>query len=705
MLEARWTPYSVAVARRGRRRQRAATSASPPPPAPPIPDAAASPLALIVTALAGAIPLTVYAATLTQTVAGGDAGEMITVAYLLGVAHPPGYPLYTMLAKVASLIPFGTVAWRVNLFSALAASAASLLLCRAVIRWTGDVAAGALAAGVLAFGPLVWPYAITAEVFALNNLFVVGLVYFSVSAARENATTGTVSSRTLNLGALWLGLGFAHHHILVFVGIPYALFLLALTGRRVLSPRVPATFAALVLLGMTPYLYLVVASGHAAVTWGDASTLDGFLTHFLRREYGTFRLAESSVGTEGGLGTRLAMFWSSAGRSTWWAHVPLGLAALVSLRRAGPGRWVTTLWVVALAFYVVVFSMLANARLEDPLHIMVQERFWQQALVVLSALMGVGLAELGRWLSPVRVAWLRWAPAVALPVALIATEAPAIQAYQKHFVQDYGAAILKTLAPDAILFISSDEAVNSVRYLQYVEGLRTDVRVIPVGFFNTAWFRGYAGRHLPDVRLPAPRRGRAGDVPFSFREFLDVNAPRPVYIVNRVPWLRTLEESYALWPVGLVERVLPRTALPDLTTFVADAEASFARLDPAAARGLPPGSWEAGIVSAYWKQYERYGFAVARLAVGRAGDPTVSAIAARVFETMAQRHPSPSPAVFKNLGVAYQGLSATQPDAATSMVRAWRRYLAMAPADDPDVPKIRQLVEDTERSLATRTAR
>ena len=327
------------------------------------------------------------------------------------------------------------------------------------------------------------------------------------------------------------------------------------------------------------------------------------------------------MGSEGGLSARLALFWTAAGRSTFWAHVPLGLAALVSLRRSGPARWLTTLWVVALLFYLVVFSMLANARLEDALHIMVQERFWQQALVVLSALMGAGLAELGRWLSPLRAAVVRWAPAVALPVALIVTEGGAMKAYQQHFVQDYGAAILQSLPQDAILIISSDEAVNSVRYLQYVEGVRPDVRVIPVGFLTNAWFRRYAARHLPDVRMPAARGRRPTDAPFSFREFLDANAPRPVYIVNRVPWLRSLEEAYALWPVGVVERVRPRAAPPDLTTFVAEAEASFARLDPAAAKGVPPGSWEAGIVSAYWKQYERFGFAVARLAAGRASDP------------------------------------------------------------------------------------
>jgi hypothetical protein len=136
-----------------------------------------------------------------------------------------------------------------------------------------------------------------------------------------------------------------------------------------------------------------------------------------------------------------------------------------------------------------------------------------------------------------------------------------------------------------------------------------------------------------------------------------------------------------------------------------EAEASFARLDPAAARGFPPGSWEAAILSAYWKQYERFGFAVARLAAGHTANPEVSATAARVFEMMAERHPSPPAAVFKNLGVAYQGLSTSRPDAPAAMVRAWKRYLSMAPADDPDVAKIRQAVEETERTLATRTTR
>src|SRR5688572_33448599 len=63
--------------------------------------------------------LATYVATLYRTVPGGDSGELTLVAATLGVAHPPGYPLFTLLGKLFSLIPLGTVAWRINLLSAV----------------------------------------------------------------------------------------------------------------------------------------------------------------------------------------------------------------------------------------------------------------------------------------------------------------------------------------------------------------------------------------------------------------------------------------------------------------------------------------------------------------------------------------------------------------------------------------------------------
>ncbi|MEK9150291.1 MAG: DUF2723 domain-containing protein [Candidatus Desantisbacteria bacterium] len=71
----------------------------------------------------------VYLYTLTPTVGFHDSGELITVAYTLGIAHPPGYPLYTLLGKVfCTLIPIGNIAYRMNMESALFASLAVMLV-------------------------------------------------------------------------------------------------------------------------------------------------------------------------------------------------------------------------------------------------------------------------------------------------------------------------------------------------------------------------------------------------------------------------------------------------------------------------------------------------------------------------------------------------------------------------------------------------
>src|SRR4051812_34333959 len=102
----------------------------------------------------GIFVLLIYGVTLCPSVGGGDSGELATVAYTLGIAHPPGYPLYTLFGKLFTTLPFGTVAWRVNLFSAVCGALASVSLARAVGAWTQSSRAGLLAGGLFAFSPL-----------------------------------------------------------------------------------------------------------------------------------------------------------------------------------------------------------------------------------------------------------------------------------------------------------------------------------------------------------------------------------------------------------------------------------------------------------------------------------------------------------------------------------------------------------------------
>jgi hypothetical protein len=270
---------------------------------------------------------------------------------------------------------------------------------------------------------------------------------------------------------------------------------------------------------------------------------------------------------------------------------------------------------------------------------------------------------------------------------LLATNFGVMDQSRNVFFRDQGRAILDSLPRRAILLITSDEAIGSVRYLQSVEGVRRDVSVIPTGLLTLPWYRSFAERRLPDVTLPAAHEG------FSAREFMDANVGRrPVHLLNKVPWLETQEEAYRPWPVGPTDQVLPKDETPALDPWIAGAEVGFARFDPGAPARFPVGSWERYVAENYWRQYERFGQAVVRASAGRGGDPAVAALIARALTPLVERHPTPDPTLYKNLGVAYQFLAATRPDADAQKRRYWKRYLATNPASDPDVPAIREAV-------------
>src|ERR1035438_6189710 len=65
---------------------------------------------------------------LTPNVNTGDGGELATTAYYLGVAHPSGYPLYLLIAKSFIFLPFGNMAFKIAIMSAMLSSLVLSLL-------------------------------------------------------------------------------------------------------------------------------------------------------------------------------------------------------------------------------------------------------------------------------------------------------------------------------------------------------------------------------------------------------------------------------------------------------------------------------------------------------------------------------------------------------------------------------------------------
>lgn len=640
-------------------------------------------------ALLGVAVLAVYILTLCPTVPGGDSGELIAVANGLGVAHPPGYPLYTLLGKLFTFVPHGSIAWRVNLLSAVCDAGATVLLFAAVRRWSGDRWAALFAAGLFAFSPLVWGYAIVAEVFPLNNLFVTALLYLAQRYSTDR------EPRVALVGAFLSGLGLANHHTFLFVAFPFSMWLLWF-GRRELFERrrflqLLACFAA----GLLPYLYLPIAAArYPAISWGDASTVQGFLTHLLRREYGTLQLGTSEVGAGSQLGNGLVEYAKELVGQSAYVGVVLAFIGIAAAWRRDRSARVLAVSCFIFVFYVVVFHKLANLSLENRLYREVTARFWQQPNIFVFCWAGLGFAAVMARL-PARARLIAPALALTAVIAQGTTRYRGLDQSTNRTFFDLGHGMLDGLPKDAILLTSGDIYTNATRYLQSAEGVRPDVTILDRGLLSSLWIKPYLERVHPEVKLPGAYLRPNDAAGFSLEQFFRANERRSEIFLSNLDANddRGWEKVYTTWPWGVLNWVVPRDRVMDYPQYVSHTASLLTVLDGDAHRNFAPGTWERVVWNDYWEADHRKARRIlAAVAGSKPVDEPSIRLAIGLLEKLIARAPIPTNEMYRNLGIMYSLLLNTDPAAEAQMVKAWRVYLQTNPPDDKDIGEIRKAI-------------
>src|SRR6185436_3276683 len=154
----------------------------------------------------------------------GDSGELVTAVAVLGIPHPSGYPLYVLIGKLWTLlVPAGSIAFRMSLFSAFCGAAACGVLYRLARAAGLAVSAAILSSLLLAFSPTFWAEANVQRVYTLNALFVAAATLLAVRwCSADEARAGRLFFATLFVA----GLGATNHTFMAVWAVAFVSFAL-----------------------------------------------------------------------------------------------------------------------------------------------------------------------------------------------------------------------------------------------------------------------------------------------------------------------------------------------------------------------------------------------------------------------------------------------------------------------------------------------
>ncbi|PWH12814.1 MAG: hypothetical protein DDG58_15010 [Ardenticatenia bacterium] len=430
--------------------------------------------------------MTLYIVTLAPSVVAlfDDSLEFQLVTYQLGIAHPTGYPLFTLLGWLFTRLPIGEVAFRVNLMSAFFGAVAVVLvyltglqLGAPVRGWTthGGAVLGALA---LAISPVFWSQATVAEVYTLHACLMSAVLWvllrMDTLVASSDASPQRVRvqlERSVAALACLFGLGLAHHRTIVLLSPAALLVLWRLRHLRPFRLWHLLWFAAP--LGL--YLYLPLRGHVGSLDGSYTNTFEGFWRYVTAWGYGSF-IFQNPFSVERGADFYLDLFFRQFGGV---GMVLIGMGILLLARRG----WAFGITALAFVSYAVfnLFYRVADI-----------EVFFIPNFLVGALWLGYGITRLltllQSWGATSARPMRRWGASLAglLIVAgslaqsglLLHGNFAAMDRSDDWAVHDYGVDMLsQPLEPDAVI-VGIQGEVTLVRYFQSVHQLRRDVRTV-----------------------------------------------------------------------------------------------------------------------------------------------------------------------------------------------------------------------------------
>lgn len=449
----------------------------------------------------GVLAMGVYLSTLAPSVNFIDSGELAAVACTLGIAHPTGYPLFTLLGWIFSRLPIGSEEIvRLNLMAAIFCAVGVVLFFHVVrllltivfdrkgVSKHGKTVpahaanvASAGAALLLAFSETYWSQATSIEVYSLHVMLLSAGLFCFVRATflnrdREEASSTVREDAWWFLFAFVLGISFTNHMttILLAPGLIYLYF--AMQGIQRASWKRIARMVIPFLLGLSVYLYLPFRAAQSPIlNWGNPATMERFLWHFTGKQYRVWIFSSTEAA-----GRQLTYFMNSLPSEFAYIGLLFAIIGVWVLWRIHKRLFVT----LALLFLTCVFYSI-NYDIHDI------DSYFLLAYIAVALFAGFGLYQSYTFM------FARWKVREGLiaAVVVVASLAPAFLHFDvsdesdNYLVEDYTHNMFASLEQSAVVFsFQWDYWVSASYYYQFVRNARPDVVVVDKELLRRSWY-------------------------------------------------------------------------------------------------------------------------------------------------------------------------------------------------------------------------
>ena len=448
------------------------------------------------------VALVVYRITMSTTVSFVDAGELSAVASTLGIAHPTGYPLFTLLGRCAAMIPFGAEEIvRLNFLSALLVAASvgwffktSLVLFRLRIFSPDDragsynrVFAFSAAAGslVLAFSTTFWSQSTAVEVYSLHVFFLAVTTYCFVRGVEDQRYHDQSVSRFLLLFAFVLGLGFTNHMTMILLAPAFLYLYFSVLGRKRVTLLRLVKLAPFFVLGLSLYLYLPVrSSAGVPLDWGSPVDFDRLIWHITGKQYRSWMFSSFESAEK-----QFQFFLNSFPSEFHYGTFVVLLAGIFAVIRRN-GRLFLFLFLLFLGCLLYAI----NYDIHDI------ESYFLLAYIAIAWFGVFGTYAVYQWLSAKLAKQAVWAAALLVLV-------PAVQWWSNNgrvdqsdnfLVQEYTQNIFAGVEPNAVILTYQwDYFVSASYYYQCVRKHRSDLVIIDKELLRRSWYFVMLERNHP----------------------------------------------------------------------------------------------------------------------------------------------------------------------------------------------------------------